>query len=143
PLITSAEKGDDQPQWLGGKSLPKWGLPGLPLKTSSLPNLFDSSTDLADDRRSLYTRAEQSFRHASTVQGEARIQAFRDAAELYEQVADGTTSTTLKEDAMYMVGECHFFADEYPHAVNAFDALIKLYPRTRHMDRVDKRRFAI
>lgn len=105
--------------------------------------LFKPTKTSPDDGRSLYAEAEQLFRDASAAQGDTRIETFEKSAKKFKEVSEVTQSTSLKEDALYMTGECYFFSDHYPKAVNAYDELIKAYPRTRHMDRVDKRRFAI
>jgi outer membrane protein assembly factor BamD (BamD/ComL family) len=137
--VVLGQDAEDEPQWLGSSSKPK-----LSLKTPSISKLLASPKGAeTSDARVKYDQADRLFQQASSAQGDARIEAFRSAAGLYGEVAEEATSQSLKEDALCMHAECLFFANQYPKAVNAFDELVKQFPRTRHMDRVDKRRFAI
>lgn len=72
-----------------------------------------------------------------------RKKEYGDAAEKYEQAAKRWPGTNLAEDALFMQGESHFFAEKYPAAIDAYQTLIKQYPSTRHLDNVMRRQFDV
>ncbi len=90
-----------------------------------------------------FTQAEKTFDAASTGEQETRDTQFKAAVAMYETAAKNAPNTTIEEDALMMAAESLFFADEYTKATLAYDQLIKKYPRTRHLDQIDQRRFAI
>jgi TolA-binding protein len=65
------------------------------------------------------------------------------AAEEYAKAADRATDTSLKQDAMFMLGESYFFEDRYIKARDAYNALVNKYPSTRHMDALIDREWNI
>ncbi len=93
--------------------------------------------------KQLYAEGEASFSKASTLQGGARSRQFLAAATSYAAAARKWPDSALEEDALFMIGECKFFADEYPDANEAFEVLLKKYPQTRHLDRTEARRFSM
>lgn len=99
----------------------------------------------ADQQRAeaLFGEAEARFRQATTLSGSERQKAFCEAADTYHEAAERWPKSSLEEDALMMAAECYFFADTYPKATTAYAALVKKHPTTRHLDRVDQRRFAI
>lgn len=90
-----------------------------------------------------YSEGEKIFESAAAMDIEKRTGAFRKAIDPYKRAAEHAPNTTIEEDALMMVAETHYFADEYVKAAEGYDELIKKYPRTRHLDRIDQRRFAI
>lgn len=90
-----------------------------------------------------FQQGEKTFNAAAAVDPENRTAAFRQAVKPYKLAAENAPKTTIEEDALMMIAESHFFADEYSKAVEAYDRLIEKYPRTRHLDKIDQRRFAI
>lgn len=68
---------------------------------------------------------------------------YREALALYRKVVDRWPDSTIEEDAMWQVGECLFFTDQYPKAEDQYDALVKKYPNTRYLDRIARRQFVI
>lgn len=68
---------------------------------------------------------------------------FARAAQKFKEAADRWPDSTLEEDALFMLGESHFFADRYPKANDAYGTLLKKYEYTRHLDTSVKRLFAI
>ncbi len=91
----------------------------------------------------LFEQAADKFRAAAQSAGKERQSAFRQAAKLYAAAAERGKGFPIAEDALLMVGESYFFADDYPKATTAYGVLTKLHPTTRHLDRADKRRFEI
>ncbi len=87
--------------------------------------------------------AEKTFIEATSMEGNQRQKRFLDAAKLYKKAADRWPDSALQEDALFMLGESYFFADRYPKSSNAYELLVKKYQNTRHIDTVDKRRFAM
>ncbi len=65
------------------------------------------------------------------------------ALKKYHRVIDRWPDSAIEEDAMWQVGECLFFTDQYPKAEDQYDALVKKYPNTRYLDRIAKRQFVI
>ncbi|MCA9267579.1 MAG: outer membrane protein assembly factor BamD, partial [Planctomycetales bacterium] len=96
-----------------------------------------------DVARSLYAEADALFEQAAAETDDRRHELFKDASAKYAQAAARWPDSMLQEDALYMSGESLFFADEYKLSREAFDKLIKDYPNTRHIDRIDARRFDI
>lgn len=120
--------------------------PGLKELPGKLTESIQKATGTAADSelaRSLYGEGEVLFRKASQAQGSERAAGFVEAARKYQAAARKWPDSALEEDARFMVGECYFFADEYPEANEAFELLLKDYPHTRHLDRTEARRFAI
>lgn len=93
--------------------------------------------------RQLYKEADGLFEQASNAQEKERRAIFLEAAGKYNTAAARWPDSMLQEDALYMKGECYFFADHYDDSRKAFESLIKEYPNTRHIDRVAARRFDI
>lgn len=65
------------------------------------------------------------------------------AATKYKQAADRAINPTLKQDAMFMVGESHFFNDRYIKARDAYNALVQEFPSTHYMDKLIDREWKI
>jgi outer membrane protein assembly factor BamD (BamD/ComL family) len=105
--------------------------------------------------RALYAQAEDLYWQAAREEqaggasgdepasAEARREKFLEAAELYEEAADRFPDSALEEDALYMAGESYFFADHLPDANEMYELLLKNHPNSRHLDRVEARRFSI
>jgi outer membrane protein assembly factor BamD (BamD/ComL family) len=72
-----------------------------------------------------------------------RMSQLNSAAAEYTEAAKRWPDSTLEEDALMMVGECYYFSDQYPKATAAYDALIKKYRNTRHMDDIADRRYRL
>ena len=93
--------------------------------------------------RKAYTEADELFQQASDADEKKKAGLFHQAAEKYAVAAERFPDSMLQEDALFMKGEAHFFADEYSASQKAYEELVKEYPNTRHIDRVDARRFDI
>lgn len=89
-----------------------------------------------------FREAEEKFVAACKLK-QGRRDAFEEAGKLYKKAAARWPNSTLQEDALFMLSECYFFADRYPQASQTYEELVDLFPNTRHMDSVDKRRFAM
>ena len=68
---------------------------------------------------------------------------YKAALKKYYRVIDRWPDSAIEEDAMWQVGECLFFTDQYPKAEDQYDSLVKKYPNTRYLDRIAKRQFVI
>lgn len=93
--------------------------------------------------KTAFEEAEKVFTEASKLEGKERIKRFQAAGKKYAKAAGRWPESALEEDAMFMLAESHFFADEYPEASKAYGKLVKKYQNTRHMDTVNKRRFSL
>ncbi len=96
-----------------------------------------------DAAQAIFLQAEDQFRAAASAQGDSRREAFEEAASLYGKAAARGEGFPVEEDALWMIAESHFFADNYAKASDAYGKLIKRYPNTQHLDGVDSRRFKI
>jgi outer membrane protein assembly factor BamD (BamD/ComL family) len=97
--------------------------------------------------RALYAQAEDKYWQASRAEenltDEERRAMFLEAGELYEEAADRFPDSALEEDGLFMAGESYFFADRLPAANEMYELLLKNHPNSRHLDRVEARRFSI
>ena len=51
--------------------------------------------------------------------------------------AEGWPDSPLEQDALFQLGESYFFAERYPKANNAYEELLRKYPNSPHLDKVD------
>lgn len=68
---------------------------------------------------------------------------FAEAADKFNTAADRWPDTPLEEDALFMLGESRFFADQYPKAHDCYALMLKKYNNSRHLDVAVQREFAI
>ncbi len=69
--------------------------------------------------------------------------AFLEAVPDLETAAERWPDSTIEEDSLFMLGESHFFANQYAKANRTYEKLVELYPATRYLDKVQAHRFAI
>ena len=93
--------------------------------------------------REHYRQADDLFRQAMAASPDRRAGIFEMAAPKFMAAADRWPDSQLAMDALYMAGECYFFADNYPQANLCYEKLVKAFPNNRYLDAVDKRRFAL
>ena len=93
--------------------------------------------------RENFQKAESTYREALNSDGEARQRKLQDAAKLYASAATNWPNSAIEENAMFKVGECYYFVDEYSKANDGFGKLLKSYPNTRYLDLISARRFKI
>ncbi len=72
-----------------------------------------------------------------------RQKKYHDAAKKYEAAAYRLPDSTLEEDATFMAGESHFFADEYSKCEDSYEAVVKKYPNTPHLNTIVLRQFSM
>ena len=129
-----------------GAALTICGCSSIPTPTdgfSSIKNTFIDPKPDKDRAEQAFASAETQFKKASELKGSDRTTAFSSAADLYRKAAKRSPGTPLEEDALMMIADSYFFANEYTKASESYDALTAKYQSTRHMDRVAQRRFAI
>jgi outer membrane protein assembly factor BamD (BamD/ComL family) len=68
---------------------------------------------------------------------------YTEAIKSYKTAAFRWPDSIIEEDALFLLGECYFFTDDYPEASDTFLELLKKYSNTRHLDKVMHRQFAI
>ena len=68
---------------------------------------------------------------------------YSEAASKFKAAAGRWPDSTLEEDALFMLGQCYVFTDQYPKAQDAYDNLLKKYSNSRHLDTVVKHLFTI
>ncbi len=93
--------------------------------------------------RAEYALGDEYFNKAKDLEGEERADAFRAAAGKYKSAAANWRSSALEQDALLMMGEAYFFAEDFYRSEQAYARLVKEYPRNRYLDHVGSRRFEI
>lgn len=99
----------------------------------------DVAYELFGEAKALYAQAVQK----RSQDPQAGKTTFADAAAMFDKAASRWPDSALEEEALYLTGECHFFADQYPAAEDAYGRLLKRYSRTQYLDLVQSRRFSI
>lgn len=84
--------------------------------------------------------ARQLFEQGKALYGQKK---YSPAAGKFSAAAGRWPDSVLEEDALFMLGQCYFFADRYPQAQDAYNNLLKKYDNSRHLDTVAKQLFAI
>ncbi len=84
--------------------------------------------------------AKEQFRQAEALFREKK---YAEAAPMFYIASWRWPDTTLEEDAMFLLGECYYFDDQYGKAQDAYDNLLKKHGNTRYLDTVTWRLFAI
>jgi outer membrane protein assembly factor BamD (BamD/ComL family) len=111
---------------------PSWDSIKQSTAYNNVMKLFGRDRDEAKARQ-LYQEGDELF----------LAKKYDEAASKYKGAARHYADTDLEEDALFMLGECLFFSDEYPNASDAYGELLKKYDNTRHLDKVVARQFAI
>lgn len=116
-------------------------------KRSKPQAFFDRMTGRSnrniEKARAEYALGDEYFNRAKDLEGQQRIDAFRAAAAKYKSAAKNWRSSALEQDALLMMGEAHFFAEDYFKSEQSYAKLVKEYPRNRYLDHVGSRRFEI
>lgn len=89
--------------------------------------------------KSQYAEADQMFAQAQALQAEERADMFRAASEKYLESAKNWQSSDLAQDALLASAESLFFAEDYYQAEQIYSKLVKEYPKTRHLDHIERR----
>lgn len=90
-----------------------------------------------------YDEAEALFREGAKLPVGQREAKFAAAEPKYAAAAALWRDSAVEENGLFGVAECCFFCDKFDAAELAYEALLKAYPNTRHLDVVSSRRFAI
>lgn len=61
----------------------------------------------------------------------------------WKEVAEKYKDYPIREDAVYMSGECYYFQKLYADAEDQYSLVIKEYTATRHLDEISRRKFEI
>lgn len=93
--------------------------------------------------REYFAKGQASFEAAKALEGKARMEGFREAAEQYVLAGENWRSSGLEQDALLMAAEARFFAEDYYRAENLYAQIIKEYPRNAYIDHIEARRFEI
>ena len=103
------------------------------------------SRSVADLKTRVGLGPDQQLAEQSYAAGEDLFQRenYADAAKHFKQTVARWPGSHLEQDARFFLGECKFFTDDYPAANAAYEALLKDYPNSPHLDKVVKRQFEI
>ena len=103
-----------------------------------------ASIRLLAEAEQIYNQATQARATDTTIRSmEATRSRYLQAAEIYNLAAHRWPDSALQEDAMFMAAESYFFGQRYPEADERYERVIKAYPKTRYLDQIQRRRFAI
>lgn len=116
-------------------------LPKTIKKIAGKGNNRQVAEEALQEGRQYYSQAVALRRE--TEDSEKISKAFLKAVEPLKIAADRWPDSSIEEDAIYLLGECHFFADHYDDANEYFEKLVEVYPSTRYLDRVQSYRFNI
>lgn len=124
---------------------------GLDVSDFSFSNINDTlknAVGLGPDHRlavQLFRKGMKQYKAAAELrkQGKDAENAFVEAAETFESAAKRWPESALQQDALFMSGESLFFAEHYPDANDQYQELLKNYPNTQHIDKVEAKRFTI
>ncbi|MEM9658507.1 MAG: tetratricopeptide repeat protein, partial [Planctomycetota bacterium] len=72
-----------------------------------------------------------------------RRERYSQAAKRFKETVARWPDSQIEQDAMFQMAESHFFAERYPAAVDAYEALIQKYPNTIHLDKTIRRQFSL
>lgn len=72
-----------------------------------------------------------------------RQKKYAEAAKQFKSAAFYWPDSIIEEDALFKLGECQFFSDQYPKANDTYTKLLKKYDNSRHLDTVVRRQFAM
>ena len=97
--------------------------------------------------RKLMKEGESLFKEGDALlrrqQKGASVEKFKAAAGKFKSAATRWPDSTLEEDAMFMLGESRFFADQYPDAHDSYGELLEKYKNSRYLDTIMAREFSI
>lgn len=72
-----------------------------------------------------------------------RREQYSDAAKKFKQAIARWPDSKLEQDAMFQLAESYFFAEKYPEANDAYEALVQKYSNTPHLDKLVRRQFEL
>lgn len=100
-----------------------------------------------DVARQMYAEAETAYQEAVAARhsdpSADHALRFAAAGKKFAEAGERWPKSSLEEDALFMAGECYYFADRYPRANHYFELVLKNHPNSRHLDRIEARRFTI
>ncbi len=114
-------------------------------KDSPLMNIISLDKNVLRIKKLFGKGPDEKAAKAAYAEGETlfRQKSYSLAAKKFTVAYKRWPDSPLEEEAYYLAGEAHFFADEYPKAEDDYTLLIKKYPGTGHLDNISARRFAI
>lgn len=111
-----------------------------------------SSDPKINKAKQYFSEAESSYNDAVRVRQSANgshaqlkkaAELFMQAGRRYEEAGGYWPESALQEDASFMAAECYFYIDYYKHANQIYKEMLKEYPNTRHLDKIQAKRFQI
>ena len=117
-------------------------------KISKTFKRISGSGPQTDEAREQFQLAENTFREATAKRTQPESATASDAdfftaAEQYEKAGALWPDSELEQDALFMAAESYYFGNHYPRANLTYEQLLKQFPETKHLDRVEARRFTI
>lgn len=93
--------------------------------------------------KKLFAEAEVLYERGLEETGSSKDATLKSAAYRFKRAATYHEESNLQENALMYAGDCFYFLDDYPAAMNYYDQLISKYPNTRHLDTIGYRRFKL
>ena len=89
--------------------------------------------------------ANQSIANESYAAGEEafRKKEYKRAIKAFDEAIQRATDPQVRQDSLFLKAESHFFADEYPDAIETYELLLKDYANSPHLDKCVRRMFSI
>ncbi len=105
---------------------------------------LEAAVRLLAEAEQVYNRATNARATGNGVNATEEIEGvYLEAAEIYDLAAQRWPDSALEEDAMFMAAESYFFGKRYPEADERYERVVKNFPKSRYLDRVQRRRFSI
>ena len=105
---------------------------------------LQAAVRLLAEAEQVYNRATNARATGNGVNATEEIEGlYLEAAEIYDLAAQRWPDSALEEDAMFMAAESYFFGKRYPEADERYERVVKNFPKSRYLDRVQRRRFSI
>ncbi|MGY8769390.1 MAG: tetratricopeptide repeat protein [Pirellulales bacterium] len=93
--------------------------------------------------KKLFAEAEAVYERGLKQTGSSKDATLKDAASRFERAVAYHEESTLQENSLMMAGDCFYFLDDYPAAMDYYNQLVSKYPNTRHLDTIGYRRFKL
>ena len=114
----------------------------IPARVLQDSSRFPRAQNQEDRSRELLTLGQTEFERASNLYESGKIEealaAVKPLAKLRKY-----RDAYVREDALFLLGECYFDQQRYPAADDAYSEVLNQYPNSRYTDKITKRLFHI
>lgn len=96
-----------------------------------------------DEQKKPVRVTEEGEREYAAAERLFQLEKYDEAERAFKKIAKGYKDTSLEEDALFMIGECHYLTKQYPKAQDSYEELLQKYSNSRHLDKAAYRQFMI